>query len=235
MVAPLPARVGAVLAGCATSEQARALVAELSARPLAPSSLALLGGRVLDLFAELLPAHRPQVLLAARFDGVSAAVERQLGVAAKRANDLGSWHTRIADERAPEVWQRLALFGAPRQSEPDELLVRAGARPAALLDVLALLGGCAPGGAAWTIGAGGVGIAHAGWPTVGELPGALAQLRGELAALAGYAAIEAAPAALRSHLDLWGAPPATLALMRALKKQWDPGAILNRGRYVGGL
>jgi len=44
-----------------------------------------------------------------------------------------------------------------------------------------------------------------------------------------------APPALRSQLDLWGTPPATLALMRAIKAQWDPRGVLNPGRYVGGL
>jgi glycolate oxidase FAD binding subunit len=64
---------------------------------------------------------------------------------------------------------------------------------------------------------------------------ALAALRAALTALGGYAVVEAAPPDLRVQLDLWGPPPATLSLMRGLKAQWDPQAILNRGRYVGGI
>jgi glycolate oxidase FAD binding subunit len=38
-----------------------------------------------------------------------------------------------------------------------------------------------------------------------------------------------------SSLDAWGTPGDALALMRAVKQQFDPGQILNRGRYVGGI
>lgn len=38
-----------------------------------------------------------------------------------------------------------------------------------------------------------------------------------------------------SKLDAWPAAGDTLPLMRAVKQQFDPNAILNRGRYVGGI
>jgi len=38
-----------------------------------------------------------------------------------------------------------------------------------------------------------------------------------------------------SELDAWGSPGDALPLMRAVKQQFDPNAILNRGRFVGGL
>lgn len=38
-----------------------------------------------------------------------------------------------------------------------------------------------------------------------------------------------------SQLDAWPAAGDTLALMRAVKQQFDPNVILNRGRYVGGI
>jgi len=36
-------------------------------------------------------------------------------------------------------------------------------------------------------------------------------------------------------VDAWGAPPPTIATMRALKTQFDPHAVLAPGRYVGGI
>lgn len=53
-------------------------------------------------------------------------------------------------------------------------------------------------------------------------------------ALAG-ARVLAAPPALRARLDVWGAPPASLATMRALKARFDPNGTLAPGRFVGGI
>ena len=36
-------------------------------------------------------------------------------------------------------------------------------------------------------------------------------------------------------VDAWGAPPPTIATMRALKTQFDPQGVLAPGRYVGGV
>jgi glycolate oxidase FAD binding subunit len=44
-----------------------------------------------------------------------------------------------------------------------------------------------------------------------------------------------APEKLRAGLDVWGAPPASLPLMRALKNRFDPSGTLAPGRYVGGI
>jgi glycolate oxidase FAD binding subunit len=86
----------------------------------------------------------------------------------------------------------------------------------------------------------GVGLAYARWTLPANLDAkpigdALAGLRSALAHEEGYAVIENAPPGLRPLLDLWGAAPATLLLMRSLKAQWDPQHILNRGRYIGGI
>lgn len=43
------------------------------------------------------------------------------------------------------------------------------------------------------------------------------------------------PDALRGSVDVWGAPPAALPLMREIKRQFDPSRILNPGRFVGNI
>lgn len=43
----------------------------------------------------------------------------------------------------------------------------------------------------------------------------------------------AAPRTLRERLDAWGAPPAALPAMRALKERFDPHGTLAPGRFVG--
>jgi len=43
------------------------------------------------------------------------------------------------------------------------------------------------------------------------------------------------PAALKERLDVWGVPGDALPLMRRVKQQFDPGGIMNDGRYIGGI
>jgi glycolate oxidase FAD binding subunit len=45
--------------------------------------------------------------------------------------------------------------------------------------------------------------------------------------------IEACPPELKQTLDVFGEPPPSLALMRALKAQLDPNRVLSPGRFVG--
>ncbi|HET9223890.1 MAG TPA: FAD-linked oxidase C-terminal domain-containing protein, partial [Roseiflexaceae bacterium] len=156
----------------------------------------------------------------------------------------------LSEAEGQAVWRELAAFVALEagsrgpalgggRDEPAELLIRAGTRPSALGLALAALEQHAPGGAE-VVGYAGVGLAHVRWPLPEGLDAAalvpkLAALRAALAAEDGYAVVEDAPDLLRSALDLWGAPPPTLTLMRALKAQWDPHGILNPGRYISGL
>ena len=70
------------------------------------------------------------------------------------------------------------------------------------------------------------GIGHAKLGSAADL----AALRRELESKGGSLVI-----LTPSSLDAWGSPGDTLPLMRAVKQQFDPNQILNRGRFVGGL
>ena len=47
--------------------------------------------------------------------------------------------------------------------------------------------------------------------------------------------LERAPVSIKSQVEVWGAPPASLPLMRAVKRRLDPDDVLAPGRFVGGL
>ncbi len=47
--------------------------------------------------------------------------------------------------------------------------------------------------------------------------------------------IQRCPSELKQHIDVWGDPGSSVALMRAIKATLDPRATLNPGRYVGGI
>jgi glycolate oxidase FAD binding subunit len=71
---------------------------------------------------------------------------------------------------------------------------------------------------------------------VAELAALTTRLRARLAEHDGGVVIARGPAALRKAVDPWGpVEPRALALMRALRDEFDPRRVLNPGRFVGGL
>jgi glycolate oxidase FAD binding subunit len=60
-------------------------------------------------------------------------------------------------------------------------------------------------------------------------------VRVEVAELGGNAFVQTMPAALHESIDAWDEPSASIALMREIKKQFDPNYTLNPGRFVGGI
>lgn len=63
----------------------------------------------------------------------------------------------------------------------------------------------------------------------------LARARAAARSFGGYLLVTRAPAAWKRAIDVWGEPPAAIALMRKLKQLYDPERILNPGRFVGGI
>jgi glycolate oxidase FAD binding subunit len=82
------------------------------------------------------------------------------------------------------------------------------------------------------------GIVYSSWPP-GDDPDAdlrlVTSLRQTVTSLRGTMVVEAAPAALKERLDVWGEPGTDFPLMRSLKEQFDPQGILNPGRFLGRL
>ncbi|HSE02656.1 MAG TPA: hypothetical protein VLK35_00780, partial [Methylomirabilota bacterium] len=61
-------------------------------------------------------------------------------------------------------------------------------------------------------------------------------LRRALEAEGGSLVVERAPVELKGYCDVWGdIHPDILAIMSRIKSEFDPGGVLNPGRFVGGL
>jgi glycolate oxidase FAD binding subunit len=51
----------------------------------------------------------------------------------------------------------------------------------------------------------------------------------------GSAVVEHCPLPAKRQMDVWGDLPDSLEVMQAIKKRFDPGEILNPGRFLGGI
>jgi len=51
----------------------------------------------------------------------------------------------------------------------------------------------------------------------------------------GTAIVEQVPLAIKATTDVWGDAGSSVDIMRNLKQQYDPNALLNPGRLVGGI
>ncbi|HKC20664.1 MAG TPA: FAD-linked oxidase C-terminal domain-containing protein, partial [Candidatus Dormibacteraeota bacterium] len=107
---------------------------------------------------------------------------------------------------APQTWARIA---APRS------------------ELRALLDTIPPHDRWW--GSPGVGVAH--W-AVNADAGGLKEMRSRVEAAGGSLVMLAAADDLMREVGAWGTPPRTIDVMRRLKRAFDPGDVLNPGRFV---
>lgn len=89
------------------------------------------------------------------------------------------------------------------------------------------LSGCAPLGTLRAV---------VGGATAAETAAVTTRIRALATEVGGSVVIARGSVELRRFVDPWGpVEPRVLALMRALRDEFDPGRVLNPGRYVGGL
>ncbi len=199
----------------------RALVAAIRKAQLEPTSV-VAAWRESDLFD-----------VAVRFEGFRAGVSEQrerlaglvLAGGASDAHDEPSarafWSRHDGLRTEPALRARLTAMPASIESVAKEVLPR-------------LLGGLDTPSFLWyaTLGVGFL----AGTPAdAGASADAIQSARQRLSGFGGSLTLEAAPAAIRERLDVWGPAPPSLSLMQSVKNRFDPEARLAPGRFVGGI
>jgi glycolate oxidase FAD binding subunit len=196
----------------------RALVHRLDAPDLAAAIAAAHERRLRGPGPEAL-AIRPVgagagAALLTRLEGAVDDVER-------RAADGGS-------ETAPEAdWEDLRRVAAGPGDAACR--VRLGARPSDLRELAESVASAAGADALVLL-----------LPLVGsvlaDVPESSAEWLLEVARENGWVCrLGRAPLAVRHHIDAFGPPPATLPLMRELKRRFDPERMLSPGRFVAGI
>jgi glycolate oxidase FAD binding subunit len=205
---PLPQHTRSLTAVAASSAEMQRLIAALQDSKLAHTSLQVRAGASQPTSIDIL------------FEGTTAGIDAQIREARALAGN-----TRFEDS-APSAWNAREDLWAGAGPIAKVSTLTSGI--AGMLDVIAR------GSSDWTavfqatgLGSVRIGADASTWrSTLGEMRSAVAIHNGSVViqrALDGDAS------------DVWGDPGDALPLMRAVKHEFDPGAILNPGRFVGGI
>jgi len=164
------------------------------------------------------------------------------GLAESRARHVSEMRTLAGGRGRVEVldgaahtalWQAVAEFPSPER-HPGGVICRAGGPIARWADLSRAVEEARTAGPVEVLAHAGVGILYVACETP-DGPAVTAALGVAAAAAGGYAVVEAAPAALKPRLPLWGEPPGGLELMRRLREKFDPRGIMVPGRLGWGL
>ncbi|MBM3139726.1 MAG: FAD-binding oxidoreductase [Chloroflexi bacterium] len=214
-LAPLPVATRSLALRC--GDLARAVRVGLALRdaPLSLRGLAVIAPRA-SAHASL--PHEPHALV--DLAGVEEAVVRS----AREVDEVARRHGATPAEVGERPWQRLrALAG-----DESATVVRLGVPATATLEVVEEVR--AVGCLAWAYPASGIVMGHA---DAGLQAGAVSALRDRARALGGYLQVEAASPELRRRVDPFDVDEREA--VERLKAQFDPGHVINRGRWMEGL
>jgi glycolate oxidase FAD binding subunit len=218
---PLPETAATVLFPGLDAAQAWALAAGWRAAQLEPTSAAA-------IFAS------DRLDLGVRFEGFEAGVADQVARLLELGRRSGRSGERLDAPGAEAFWRR---HDAVR--ELGSLRVKIAAPPSRLPDLARgwlplVLSELSPSSAVAypTLG---IGFASGEPASPAGLAAALREARVAAAAAGGSLVLCEAPVAVRGAFDPWGAPPASVDVMRALKERFDPDRRLAPGRFVGGI
>ena len=223
-VAPIPETSATVIAAGGLPK-VLPFVDELSRSPLLPAAVALMNSGALG-------AGQKDWQAAIRCEGFAETVARHTSDALAMARHTGLGAEILRDNADGQVWDRVRDFPlqtgrlvyrvtVPRASVAESVRAiqdwnRSEFQPPILSDPLT--------GTLW--------VAE---PERQTSPQRFADLLSLARRCGGHAIIFAAPADAKNNIDVWGPAPPTLALMRKIKRQFDPKGLLNPGRFVGGL
>ncbi len=241
-LAPRPPAEGTAVLAFASLDAALAAAESLLASQLLPSAVVVLDSAVASGLGVLLPAAGPAgAALAARFEGLAVATERQARAVCERAVAWSAAEARmLPDDAAAAFWDGLLAFQAldvaPHNSALLKLSVLPTDLPVVMAGVAEVAGQVDLRCLQFADAGSGIIYLRVGQPE-DSLPAvfawALWALQTELVRRWGQSVVLSCPSVAKENLPLWGREPAGLVVMRELKARFDPGGTLNPGRYVG--
>jgi glycolate oxidase FAD binding subunit len=200
-----------------------------------PGELGTLIGQILGshLTPTALEFQTHPLRLLIRFESIEAAVDQQCAKAATLIAESGfSAHT-LAGHDEDELWTH---HGHTPPLNGTDAIIKVSVLPTELASTLTLierLSGLSDYSAAGRAGLG-VFLLRVGGSVEGQKR-VITGLRDVLPIGRGSAVVVSGSPELKTQVDVWGPIGNGLALMRAVKQQFDPAGVLNAGRGPGGV
>jgi glycolate dehydrogenase FAD-binding subunit len=208
----------------------RTLVVELSS----PSDLGLLALKLSasHLTPTALEFATHPLRLIVRFESIEASVAQQSETAVKLIAENGHRTQTLSPSEEEQYWQ-----GHAQLADDDRgALVKVSVLPTELAETLAVIERLAGKRGYIAAGRAGAGVFLLRITEEVQLQKRVIDgLRDALQIGRGSAVIVKGSPELREHVDVWGPIGDGLALMKAVKQQFDPNGILSPGRGPGGL
>jgi len=223
-MAPIPDTATTVVAAGALPKVLQ-FVDELSRSALLPAAVTLMNSGALG-------AGQNDWRAAIRCEGFAETVTRHLVDSQALAQHVGLGAEIMRDSADGQLWDRVRDF--PLQT--GRVVYRVTVRQASLAE-------CAQAIEDWNtpefqpavVSDALTGTLWVAEPERQTSPQRFADLLSLARRCGGHAIIFAAPADAKKNIDVWGPAPPALVLMREIKNQFDPKAVLNPGRFVSGL
>jgi len=214
---PLPKETRTV--SCVTTDvrEAQRLVTAIQNSKLAHSALQICCG------AEMQP--RIDVLFEGTEAGLTAQMEQvKVIMGASAIPEVGG-----------DVWNARQEIWSSGKGNAQFAVAKFASLPARIAEAIETIAKLSSPKSRWSVVAQATGI---GWVrlegAVSAVESALREFRAELERARGSLLIAHRPVGM-AELDAWGDAGDSLGLMRAVKRQFDPQATLNAGRFVGGI
>lgn len=238
---PLPEAEASLLVSFPSRDKAAGAVSAVLASQLVPSAV--------DLFNYTAGAH---IAAAAQLEaapigyGMAIALEGFTEAVAREANDLSALMIKqgaveavgIRGEAHARLWTHLRDFARIELGRDENAAgLKITVPPGCVGEALAIVESCTnAAGPQCAV------TAHAGngvlYPFLSGEPKQVVEAARQIqdrAGKLGSAIVEWGPWAIKDQLALWGEPRPDWAIMRRLKQEFDPGDMLNPGRFVGGI
>jgi glycolate oxidase FAD binding subunit len=172
-------------------------------------------------------------VIAALFEGIEPAVEAQSSAATELLRSHGEANVLGKDD-GDEFWVSFAR----RPWATGDVALKIAAPPSELTAVLdSVIGATERAGVEVRLsGHAGTGVTFAGLS--GEVDGlveAVEEVREIRVRRGGSVVVQEAPLAIKERLDVWGTAGDYLGLTRRVKEKFDPGYVMNPGRFLGGI